>query len=553
MKKNAIFGLGAAIMLALFGCANSPIQSETEPLDPISSSSQAEEEAPMEKTVVATTTVKAEAREWDPVTMAYPGGSTTNMAATGNATTVRLDEELFDVDANKGDTNLFPGLNKDGSIKLYSKKSSRNGCFFTVSIAEGHSISSVSIDFGSNGSYATVSKGWGSDFVEVSGVGNVYEIDARAFKVQNTYYDLDNTKTIDINSIEITYEGAAKEVAAGLPTQLSLSYTYLKEGDGVIDTLDKAATGNPSSYTDWEDVVYPSGITYAGNNSGNYGTIQLRDGSNSGLVSTDNPFDREAKKIILKWDEHNSAGRQVEVYGSNDAYSSPADLYGAAKGDILGTLTKPNLEVTDETELTIASSYKFIGFKAKDGAAFLPSISIQWDDLPTFTYSDVAIRFGNLMKKTLWDRLNTESNIQGYGVMLSNLGTGNIQGTYDAALLDNSDDIDAAITDICEKGNIKDFYTSLASKPNPDLATDKQKGDLTGDYYIWNLYKGVSNENLLKSYDAIAYIRIEDEIVFLNEVTTSVKGLAGELLEMDAYDEESFGGSLNDLANLEEE
>ena len=159
------------------------------------------------------------------------------------------------------------------------------------------------------------------------------------------------------------------------------------------------------------------------------------------------------------------------------------------------------------------------------------------------------------MKKTLWDRLNTESNIQGYGVMLSTseyLKAGSIQGAYDAEF-ELLDDIDDAIAAICDEGNIKNYYTPLASKPNPDLATDEQKGDLTGDYYIWNLYKGVSNANLRKSYDAIAYIRIEGEIVFLNEVTTSVKGLAGELLKLPAFNEESYDGSLNNLANLEEE
>ena len=554
MKKNAIFGLGAAIMLALFGCANSPIQSETEPLDPISSSAQTEEEAPMEKTVVATTTVKTAPYVCPTATMAYPASPTSsNMTDGENAASVGLNESIFSVTARKERSSDFPALNKAGEIRVFSDKAKGEGGYFDVSVVAGYSIKNIAINFkSSSGIYATIYKSGSSGLEEVAEVNGLFDIDAPMFRVRNTYCNpAGSTQTVFIGSIEITYEGAAKEVAAGLPTQLSLSYTYLKEESGVIHSLDRATTGiTGNSYLPW-DADCDADISYSGNSAGGNSSIQIRNTNPSGVVVTKNPNNFEARSITLHWNSSTVDGRKVDIYAKNEAYTSSGDLYeDAAKGVLIKTVSFNKTEEVMEETILIPSAYKYVGIKARDGTAWLTSIDIEWD---TYTYSDVAIRFGNLMKKTLWDRLNTESNIQGYGVMLSNLGAGSIEGAYEGALSKNSDDIDKAITDICEKGNIKDFYTSLASKPNPDLATEEQKGDLIGDYYIWNLYKGVSNANLLKSYDAVAYIRIEDEIVFLNEVTTSVKGLAGELLALPAFNETSFDGSLNNLANLEEE
>ena len=46
----------------------------------------------------------------------------------------------------------------------------------------------------------------------------------------------------------------------------------------------------------------------------------------------------------------------------------------------------------------------------------------------------------------------------------------------------------------------------------------------------------------------IAYIRIDGELLFLQETTKSVKDAALDLLNNNIYEDDAFGGSLYDLA-----
>ena len=165
----------------------------------------------------------------------------------------------------------------------------------------------------------------------------------------------------------------------------------------------------------------------------------------------------------------------------------------------------------------------------------------------------MAIRFGGFVKKALWDRLETESDIQGYGVMLSTptyLSTDSIKDKYDAALV-NEGGVDEAVASICAGNNIKNFYKAIPENvENPALATNEQKGETSRNFYIWNLYKNVSSEDLNKDFTAVAYIRIDGEMVFMNETTVSAIGLANDVLDSGDYLENAFEGSLYNLANL---
>ena len=53
------------------------------------------------------------------VTLYYTGTTTTNMTGGNDAALVNLDENTWSVVGAKGGSNNFPGLNKDGSIRLY--------------------------------------------------------------------------------------------------------------------------------------------------------------------------------------------------------------------------------------------------------------------------------------------------------------------------------------------------------------------------------------------------------------------------------------------------
>lgn len=180
-----------------------------------------------------------------------------------------------------------------------------------------------------------------------------------------------------------------------------------------------------------------------------------------------------------------------------------------------------------------------------------------------FTFSDVAIRFGGLISKTLWDRLDDESEIAGYGVMFST-STG-IENTYKTAMAKPGvDTIDEAIADMVANSGVRNYAKTVLQKPNPDLATNEQKGALEGDYYIWNLYlrimdseDGLSSSQietrLTTAFTAVAYIRIEDQIVFMDEVTASVKSVAYDLIDSGAREADAYDESLMYLAFVGED
>ena len=98
----------------------------------------------------------------------------------------------------------------------------------------------------------------------------------------------------------------------------------------------------------------------------------------------------------------------------------------------------------------------------------------------------------------------------------------------------------------------KDYYFPLSNeKTHPAEASASQKaGQPEGTYYIWNLYKNVSNANIEKEYTAVAYIRVGNELVFLTQTTASTRSLAHDLIESGTYASDAFGGSLAYLAGL---
>ena len=171
----------------------------------------------------------------------------------------------------------------------------------------------------------------------------------------------------------------------------------------------------------------------------------------------------------------------------------------------------------------------------------------------SFVFDNVTIRFRGFISVDLWNKLKLDSGILGYGVMLSKdsyLNDDTIEDFYNVAF-EMTDDVDDAIDATCDQKDIWNYYMPLSqSKTHPAIAEDSQKGDLEGDYYIWNLRKIVAEANFTIDYAAVAYIRTKNGIVFMNEIRTSVQKLADEMIKSDSFDETSLDGSLDYLANL---
>lgn len=352
----------------------------------------------------------------------------------------------------------------------------------------------------------------------------------------NTTYELwsssnnpNNPLIVSVKSLEV----AREYIETNLTTSVSLSYDYTNTGGtGSLDTLDRVKTGKSSTqYGDpWTNGDFLSGVEYLGNSAGGNNSIQMRASNNSGIVTTSNRNNHDVKAITLSWNNNTANGRSVKIYGKNAPYSLTSDLYSndaSVLGTELGTLSYGG-----NTTLNIAGSYKYIGIKSSSGALYLDSIDIQWGLLPSFNFSFMAIRFGGLIGTDLWNQLDTESDIQGYGVLFSSASYISGQGGGD--LKNYYEQVDGA--------NIKKFYTAIPQ--------DKEHPASSLNNYGWNLYKNISSENYLTEYTAVAFIEVANGVVFLNEVTTSVQNLAYSLLDEQVYEEDSFGGSLKYLANL---
>lgn len=125
-------------------------------------------------------------------TAKYTGTETTNMVEGDNAATLGLDDTLFNVTATKRDT-LYPGLGKDGTIRLYNTIDPNPANTITFEITTGV-IKQIVITFSQNPDNCEILV----DGVAVTGVDGVYNINAASFTINNI-----GTSQLRISSIEI--------------------------------------------------------------------------------------------------------------------------------------------------------------------------------------------------------------------------------------------------------------------------------------------------------------------------------------------------------------
>ena len=220
------------------------------------------------------------------VNMAY-----TNSAASGNlnpadgagasnASLVGLNGYAFTVTTAKNEATTEVGLNKDGTIRLYSKKDGTgNGTSMTVT-NNYQNIVSIKITLAAGSQTKFTSLKVVVDGNEVEGIidteNNVaeYTINARSFTVSNTYQSTDNKQIwiseIEIEHVEYTAEqqaemdaaaaleqakAEAKENVAAVKNGLTLNATYTgttgEEEGAVADVPVLPTSGDHSSVITW--------------------------------------------------------------------------------------------------------------------------------------------------------------------------------------------------------------------------------------------------------------------------------------------------------------
>jgi len=149
---------------------------------------------------VAVLSVFTAASVWgDVVTMSYSGSTTTNMTGNNDAAQLGLNVTNWSVVGAKAGSSNLPGLNKDGTIRLYAGGTgqSGNGSTITVScLAQGYSITSITLSVKSGTATVLV----GNSEVTANKDG-VYSINSTSFVVANHQA----SGQVQINSISITY------------------------------------------------------------------------------------------------------------------------------------------------------------------------------------------------------------------------------------------------------------------------------------------------------------------------------------------------------------
>ena len=320
-------------------------------------------------------------------------------------------------------------------------------------------------------------------------------------------------------------------------TATTLSYRYDKEEgrEPTTDTLDRAFTGadTNTTYVEWEKSC-EAGVTYKGFSAGKNDTVQLKSTDHSGIVCTANTYGTNAVSVTVNWDDTTDDGRTIDVYGKNAVYETPTDLYtsSATKGTKLGSIVKGT-----STTLNIPGSYQYIGIRSNANTLYASSIEIEWGATqPTYTYSDVSIRFGGSLAQDLWSDLDTEESIDGFGVMIA---TDDVVDN-ETQIRDLSASAIPVESDPDISQDVVDYYI-----PVEDLNTVM---GVSGDNYFWNLRYAITDYE--QEYVAAAYIKTSLGYVFFKQSRYSVKAIAADYIANRGYDSTTAEGSLSNLANI---
>lgn len=153
-------------------------------------------------------------------------------------------------------------------------------------------------------------------------------------------------------------------------TTLYAQWVWSSDGD-LLDLAFTTVSG--TNYVSWTDKVGDSGAVYTGNSAGGNNAIQLRSSNDSGIITTTSGG--KVEKVTVVWNSNTQAGRTLDIYGKNSAYSATSDLYSSStQGTKLGSIVYGT-----STELNISGDYEYIGLRSNNGAMYLDKIIIKWE------------------------------------------------------------------------------------------------------------------------------------------------------------------------------
>ena len=370
-----------------------------------------------------------------------------------------------------------------------------------------------------------------------------------------TAADCDDVKTFagwtatEITGVSETKPTDLFTTASGTVTSAATYYAVFEGEEGgsatstTADKLTQSWTGiTGTSYSDWSGKTATSSAVYAGQSAGGNSSIQLRsDKSNSGIVTT--ASGGRAKKVVVEWNTNTSAGRTLDIYGKNSAYSAATDLYGDNKGTKLGSIAKGT-----STELTISGDYEYIGLRSNSGAMYLTSITITWETggptknyattceavavkAPTFSVEEgefsqpFSLTLTQENGKEIYYRLNDDATFTKYTTAISIPAA---TTTVHAYAKDGEN----------ESATVSVTYTYI--KPIETLAELKAKGAGTYDFTLTDA--------------VVTYVKSDNKKVYIEDATTGmyIFNVAAHGLEAGKKYTGSMSGTLTVYNNLNE-
>lgn len=302
--------------------------------------------------------------EWVPTS-----GSTITLGTVDPSSTTLTDLTLSSL-------SNTPTANTTGSIKISCKSS--NG-------SKGAGVSEVTITYTSGscgGTTYTVTYNANNGSGTVTDASSPYSSGATVKVLPNGFtrsgYIFTKWNTASGGGGTDRAEGATFNISANTTLYAQWVTSSLR------DDITCSTTGVTStSYTAWSSKSASnsghSTAVYAGNSAKGNSVIQLKsDGSTSGIITTTSGG--TAKYVYVVWEGHTAAGRTIDIYGKNTAYTAVSDLYNSSTyGTKIGSIV-----CGTSTVLAINSSYKYIGIRSNSGALWLTSVSIEWNP-PVYT------------------------------------------------------------------------------------------------------------------------------------------------------------------------
>ena len=347
---------------------------------------------------------------------------------------------------------------------------------------------------------------------------------------------------------EVTVSYTENEITKTTSYEITVNadVTPANQKKDAITSSDLAATS--STYISFSDVAKNSNARYAGNTAKHSSNaIQLRTtNNNSGIVSTTSGG--KLISVSVTWNSSTTAGRTLNIYGSNTEYTAASDLYDSSKqGTLIGTLT-----ATGTVTVPATDTYTYVGIRSSSGAMYIDDVTFVWEEsskqTATVTIGTNELTVGNnTVVTTDGPALTLTSNNTNVATVSGTTVTGAAAGyaTITAAWDENDDfdggtnTFDVTVKD-ADKGTEANPYTvaealalidNLGTKASWDVyvsgvvsRTTQYNSGGTITYYIYDaeggeelqVYKGNGIDNA--AFSAMTDLQPGDEVTVFGKL-----------------------------------